>query len=140
MDTEIRHDTNLIDYAALGLTKEEQDAMASASFAAQADLANQLNNVRQLRANAEQEADVQQKVINDVTRTIDGLTVTLNNNAVTGTLGTEADVIESIIAKLVIKRNSAFTARDAAIKNANDLASQATAIANQFRTVGSMVK
>lgn len=140
MRSETRHDTNRIDYAALGLSASDQDAMASASFAAQADITNQLNYARQQRVNAEETINVQQKIINDVTKTIDGLTITLNSSAVTGSLGTEADVIETIIAKLTIKRNAAFAARDAAIKEANDLAAQALALSNQLQAIGYMVK
>ncbi len=140
LSTEIRHDTNIIDYGALGLTKDEQSALESVTFAAQNDLMSRLNEIRQQRANADEAINTNQKIINDTNKAITGLTVTMDTGAITGSLGTEGSVIEGVIAKLKLKRDDAFAARDAAITKANALAAEATSIYDQLRTVGTLVK
>lgn len=138
--TEIRHDTNVIDYAKLGLNDEEVAALDAVTYGASQDLADRLNTARQLRADLEVEINTQQKIINDTTRAIDGLTASMDTGAITGSLGTEGAVVESIINKLKLKRDDAFKARDEAINSANSVAVEAAALADQFRIVGTLVK
>lgn len=138
--TEIRHDTNKIDYDALGLTAAEQDAMASATFSAQKDLMDRLNEIKNLRANAEEDINAQQKIINDTTRAIDGLTITLDTSAIASSMGSEGSVIEEVINKLKNKRSDAVATKNELISLANSYASQASSLTDQLRSVGVLVK
>lgn len=138
--TEIRHDTNRIDYDALGLTVAEQQALASATFVAQKDLMDSLNEVKRLRANAEENINSQQKIINDTNRAISGINITLETTIVTGSFGSEGSVLEEIIAKLKVKATEAIIARDQYVILANDYAAQAASLTDQLRSVGVLVK
>ena len=138
--TEMRHDTNRIDYDALGLTVAEQQALASATFVAQKDLMDQLNEVKRLRANAEESINMQQKVINDTNKAISGITITLETTVVTGSFGSEGSILEEIIAKLKVKAAEAIIARDQYVVLANNYATQAASLTDQLRSVGVLVK
>lgn len=138
--TEIRHDTNVLDYEQMGLSPEEEQAVAELSLLTQDQLANRLNELKQLRGDAEQVINVQQKLINDTTKTINSLTVTLEEGPTTGSASTEALIVEQLIAKLKVKRSAAFATRDQAIADANRYADEATRVLDQLRTVGALVK
>jgi len=138
--TEIRHDTNVLDYEQMGLTPEEEQAIAELSLLTQDQLANRLNDLKQLRGDAEQVINVQQKLINDTTKTITSLTVTLEEGPTTGTASTEASVVEQLLVKLKAKRDSAFVIRNQAVADANRYAEEATKVLDQLRTVGTLVK
>lgn len=138
--TELRHDTNVLDYEQMGLTPEEEQAIAELSLLTQDQLANKLNELKQLRGDAEQVIHVQQKLINDITKTINSLNVTLEEGPTTGSASTEASVVEQLIVKLEAKRDAAFKTRDQAIADANRYANEASEVLDQLRTVGTLVK
>lgn len=138
--TEIRHDTNILDYEQMGLSKEEEQAIAELSLATQDQLTGRLNELKQLRGDAEQVINTQQKLINDLNKTINSLSVTLNEGPTTGSMLTESSIVENLIVKLKDKRNTAFAVRDQAIADANMYAEEATVVLDQLRTVGTLVK
>ena len=84
--------------------------------------------------------NVNQKLINDLTKTIDSLEITLDYNPTTGTAHTEATTVEQLILKLKTKRDQAFKARDEAISNADTYANEASNTMDQLRAVGLLVK
>ncbi len=138
--TELRHDTNILDYAQMGLTSEEEQAIAELSLLTQDQLTNKLNELKQLRGDAEQVINTQQKLINDTTKTIDSLTVTLEENPASSSVATEISIIEQLILKLKMKRDSAFAVRDQAVSDANYYADEAVKVLDQLRAVGVLVK
>lgn len=138
--TEIRHDTNILDYEQMGLTEEESTAIAELSLLTQNQLMDRLNELKQLRGDAEQVINVQQKLINDTTKTINSLQVTLDEGPTSGSVMTEISIVEQLISKLEAKRNVAFETRDKAIQDANLYAQEATKVLDQLRTVGTLVK
>lgn len=130
--TEIRHDTNVFNYEQIGITVEEQMVIAEASLMTQDQLSNQLNELKQLRSDAEQVINVQQKLINDTTKLINSLNITLSEGSVID--------IKSIITKLEKTRAEAFTTRDKAISDANSYAAEAEVVLDKLRSVGVLVK
>lgn len=138
--TEIRHDTNIIDYEKMGLTSEEEQAIAELSLLTQDQLSDRLNEYKRLRSDAEQIVNVQQKLINDITRTINSLRITLDEGPTTGSAATESSLVEQLVAKLVAKRDVAFATRDQAVADANWYAANASRTLDQLRAVGILVK
>ena len=67
-------------------------------------------------------------------------TLTMDTGAITGSLGTEGAVVESVIAKLKKKRDEAFILRDETIAKADKWAEEATALADHLRSIGVLVK
>jgi len=131
--TEIRHDTNRINYDPLDVSIEEQQFISDASLLANKSLQDNLNIVRQQRRNAEQLVISSQKVINDSNRTIDALNVIQDRSP-----DTDSDVDE-LIAKLEKKKDEAFIVRDQASKSANSLAVEATRLQDELRTVSTVL-
>lgn len=125
--TETRHDVTRLDYTLLDVTEDEQQLIADSSLLTQKVLADSLNSIRQKRSDAEQLVVVNQKIINDVNRTLDALAVIQNSSA-----ETDNDVDELVI-KLKSKLDAAFAARDQAVANANLYASQAADLVDQLR-------
>lgn len=138
--TEVQHDTNRLDYSSMGLTEDEQSAIEDVSLAAQIDLTSRLNELKRLRANAEEAINTNQKIINDTTKTIDSLEVTLSEAPSYGSLATELANVEDIIIKLKSRRDIAFIDRDENIALANFYASEASKVIDRLRTVGVLVK
>jgi len=130
--TEIRHDTNLLDYTALGLSADDTDKINQSSITANESLTNQLNDLRQLRANAEEEISTNQKLINDTDRAINALTVI---KASTGDAS-----LGLLIAKLVVTKSTATAARDAAMASADALAASAATITEKIRTIATVLR
>lgn len=137
--TEVRHDTNIIDYDIMGLTIEEQQAISKLSTSTQDQLMDKLNDLKQLRGDSEQIINVQQKLINDITKTINSLTVTIENGSVNNATDDIA-TIEQLINKLSKKRDDAYKIRDKAIDDANKYSQEATEVLDQLRAVGVLVK
>ncbi len=127
--TEIRHDTNQLDYASMGLSESDQAVIAKTVLASQTNFTIQLNELKKLRTDAEETINVQQKVVNETTRTINALTISIS----------DPDV-QALVIKLTIRRDSAISARDVAITNANEYAVQADAVLAQLRTISVVVK
>ena len=128
--TEIRHDTNMLDYNQMGLTSDDEDEIAQLALATQIELTNKLNILRQSRIDAEQIINVNQKVINDTTKTINALTVT-------GSVGLSVGLL---IDKLNKKRDEAILNRDAAINDANVYSNESAVTLDQLRTISTLVK
>jgi hypothetical protein len=128
--TEIQHNNNIFDYDALGVTEEEQATIAMASLKTHSDLTDQLNKLKQQRADAEVDINLQQKLINETNRTIKALEVIAKSSS---------DVAD-LITKLKKKRAEATAARDKAIEAANGYAADAEAVLVQLRAVAMVLK
>jgi hypothetical protein len=131
--TQTQHDTNRLNYDALGVDEEEQQLIADSSLIAHKNLAEQLNIARQQRANAEQEVTAQQKIINDSNRALRALESIQDSTA-----GTDSDVTE-LIQKLQLKRDEAFVARDTATGAANAFADEANRLVDEIRNVSTVL-
>lgn len=130
--TEIQHNTNVLDYDAAGITSEEQSLVATASLQAQADLTAALNAAKQARADAEIIITTQQKLINELNRSIDAFVVVVQ-------IQPNAE-ISAIIAKLRAKVVAETAILDQAIANANEQAEQAAMAATGLRALAVVVK
>jgi uncharacterized coiled-coil protein SlyX len=130
--TETRHDTNVFDYGAMGVSEDEQEVIRNASLKAQADLTARLNQLKRLRADAEVMVNTQQKTINEINRTLAGLDAILS-------ITSDQD-LKILVQKLKTKKDDAFHIRDQAIINANDYASEADKIVTELRAVAVVVK
>lgn len=126
--TEIQHNTNVFDYDKLGVTEEEQALIAQESLRAHSELTNQLNGLKQYRADAEAEINNQQKVVNEANRAITAMEAIKS-----------ADMLP-LITKLTAKRDEAAAARDETIDLANDYAAQADDVLAQLRAVAVVLK
>lgn len=136
--TEIRHNTNKLDYEMMGLTEQEQEILAEASLLTKEAITSSLNDYRQKRSDSEQSINDNQKIINDLTKTIDSLTITLDYTNTTTT--EESTIINQMIIKLKSKRDTAFVERDKAIELANFYAQESSKLVDQLRSVGLLVK
>jgi hypothetical protein len=130
--TEIRHDVNLMDSASIGLTDDDVAVIASTSLLAQASLTEALNNLKQERSDAEQVVITQQKIINEISKTLSAL-----NSIKSQVSNTEVD---QLISKLTIREAQAIVVRDEAIDKANLLAAKANDVLSQLRSVSIVVK
>lgn len=138
--TEIRHDQNLYDYAQMGLSEDEQKFISDTSLLTANALTEQLNDLKRLRADAEQIINVNQKLINDLTKTIESLTITLEYTAIDSSSGTEPNEVEELISRLEQRKNQAFIARDQAILDANQYATESNIVLDKLRSVGVLVR
>ena len=136
--TEIRHNINILDFEQMGLNPEEEFAIAEITLFTQNQLADRLNELKRLRGDAEQIVNINQKIINDTTKTINALEVTLDSDQ--STAGTEVSIIEQLIKKLKIRRDLVFLIRNQAVSDANMYAQEATIILDRLRTIGTLVK
>lgn len=130
--TETRHDTNVLDYDAMGMVAEDQALIAAQSFRAHQALSGQLNDLKQKRADAEIMVTTQQKVINETNRTIAAMEV-VQSQAV------DPDVM-ALLLKLKARRQVAFAVRDQAVTDANTYAQQAGAVLDKLRSVAVVLK
>ena len=130
--TEIRHDTNMLDNASMGLSDVDTAVIMAASIQAQAALTDQLNVLKQQRADTEQVVTTQQKIINETNKTISALQAIQ--------LQTPSPDVAALIDKLTARQVEATSVRDQAISSANDLATQADNILTQLRAVAVVVK
>lgn len=128
--TEIQHNTNAFDYASLGVTADEQEIIAQQSLRTHDQLTDELNSLKQRRADAEVDINTQQKIINETNRTLSALEVIAD---------TSADV-QALVRKLKKKRDEAFAARDLAVKNANNYATEADTVLSKLRAVSVVLK
>ncbi len=128
--TEIQHNNNVLDYATLGVTAEEQGVIARASLKTHDTLTDELNALKQKRADAEIDINSQQKVINETNRTLSALEV----------ISDSSGEVVILIRKLKKKRDDAFAARDLAVKNANDYAAKADEVLAKLRAVAVVLK
>ncbi len=130
--TETRHDTSVLDNSVLGLDQSEADLIATTSTQAYAILSSSLNQLKQLRADAESEIASQQKAINELNRTITALQVVQQQAPDNG--------VQDLIIKLQTRRDAIIVAMNQTITNANAYSTQAADIVNQLRSVAVVVK
>lgn len=131
--TQTQHDVVRLDYAALGVDDDEQQLIVDSSLLVHQDLSDQLNIVRQQRADAEQQVIANQKIINDANRTIDALEVIQSSSAETD------DDVDALIEKMKTRKDEAFILRDQAANVANVLAAEATSLVDEIRTVSTVL-
>jgi len=132
--TETQHDLNRFDYSSLGVTAEEQQLIANSSISTHNALVDRLNDLKRQRADAEIIVNSQQKIINEATRNIEALEIIADSSAET------SDDVLSLIGKLKLKRQEAFTARNAASALANMVAIEADEVVSELRTVATVLK
>lgn len=138
--TEIQHNTNRLDYSSMGISEDEQSAIEEVSQATQAVLMDRLNEAKRSRFNAEERINSAQKIINETSRAIESLEITLSEAPAYSSLSTELVNVEDIIIKLKAKRDAAFKQREESLENANFFASEASRLIDRLRTVGVLVK
>ena len=131
--TTIQHDVIRINYEPLGVDSEDQQLISDASLVAHQSLSDKLNVVRQQRKNAEQVVTANQKIINDSSRTIDALVVIQDQSPST------SGGMDELILKLEEKKSEAFAARDQASNAANALATEASRLQDELRTVSTVL-
>jgi len=132
--TETRHDLNKFDYNAMGITVEERVLIEATSLVTHDDLSDKLNELKQLRADAEVDINVQQKLINETTRNIDALNIIVDNSDET------APAIIELVEKLEEKRKATILALDQSVTDANEYAAEAELVTDELRTVAVVVK
>lgn len=132
--TEIQHNNNILDYEIMGLTEDEQQLLADNALQTQDLLTDQLNLVRQERANADQTINSNQKTINEINRTLSAIEIIIANAASTD------GSLRELVDKLTSRLNEVTAARDEAIVQANNLAAQADTIIGELRGLGIIVK
>lgn len=138
--TETRHNVSTIDYGVMEVTSTEEQAIDDLTLTAKDILMDKLNEYKRLRLNAEGIANDSQKLINETTKVIDALQLTLKTNGQVGSTTGEYVVIADLVAKLASKRNEAFKTRDIAIEDANRYAKLASTTLDSLRTVSVLVK
>ena len=138
--TETRHDVSTIDYGVMNVTSTEEQAINDLTLTAKDLLLDQLNEYKRLRLDAEGTANDSQKLINETTKVIDALQLTLKANGQAGGTTGEYVVIVDLVTKLVSKRDEAFKTRDIAIEQANRYATLASTTLDSLRTVSVLVK
>lgn len=131
--TQVQHDVNRLDYDAMGVADEERRLIAETSLLVQKSLSERLNDIRQRRANAEERTLSNQKIINDINRTMNALQV------VADSLDETDNDVQDLLDKLIAKRDVAFEDRDAAVDEANQLAEEATRLVNEIRAVSTVL-
>lgn len=138
MTTEIRHDTNLIDYSAMGLSEAEISVINDATLLTQDGITKRLNEVKQLRLDAENNINRNQKTLNEINKAIGALTITVSVDA----SGTTADsaVIDEIISKLTLQKQQIETEIGRLITLANQYANEASDLVDQLRSVSILVR
>jgi hypothetical protein len=138
--TEIRHNITTIDYDSMDVTSEEELVIDDIALTAKELLNNKLNEYKRLRLQTEKIANDNQKLINETTKVIDALGLTINTNTeVNGTTG-EFDAIMALINKLKIKRDIAFKTRDKAVVDANEYSVLAKKTLDSLRSISALVK
>ncbi len=130
--TGIQHDTNVFDYAALGISSAEQATVATTSLLAYTALTDQLNSLKQQRADAEITINLQQKLINDTTRTLTALTIVMQQ--------TNNPDLQLLIEKLTGTRDAATVVCAQAVAAASSIAAQADVVLANLRSVAVILK
>lgn len=130
--TQTQHDIIRLDYQNLGIDADEQQLIADNSLVVHKELVQELNDLKQRRADAEQRVTMHQKTINESNRAIEALTVIAEQS------GTNNDMTE-LIEKLEAKRDEAFVARDQATADANQLAELADQTLTELRKVATVL-
>lgn len=130
--TELRHDTNILNNESMGLSESDVATIATASLQVQDALTNELNLLKEQRADAELTITNQQKIANETGKTLSALQV-IQEQA-------PSDDVAALIVRLEQRQTDAIAARDVAIATANDVAAQADVILAQLRAVATVVK
>lgn len=130
---DIRHDTNLLDYQALGLPITTQSTIADEAAAAYTKLLVELNESITRRADYEIELQTTQKLINEIEKTIDGLTGVLE-------ISPTNQILISAKNDLVAKRLVLAAALVEAAARANQEALVASALQTKANRIAQLVR
>lgn len=136
MTTQIRHDTNLIDYAAMGLSESDINIINNISLLTQDDISSQLNEVKQKRLDAQNDINRYQKTLNEISKTINSLEISVQESSSTESIS----IIEDIIAKLSAQKVSIEANIDDLVIKANEYAAQASELVDKLRSVSVLVR
>lgn len=128
--TEIRHDTNVLDYDALGITDDELEAIKLSAHQALEQLEVSLNEARQNRANVEIDINKNQKAINETSKAIAALE----------TLSEIDPSVLPTVEKLQANLGQLQATRDELMEKANSHAMEAEAILNKMRRLMQVVR
>ncbi len=127
-DTEIRHDTNLLDYDAIGLSSAEQDLIKSSADAQFKELSDELNVLKMSHSDTSILLNTNQKTINEVSKAISAL----------GQLST--DGISSIVAKLNARLTELTVEKNTLIETLNSIAAEASSVSDSLKQLSELVK
>lgn len=131
-ETVIRHNTNLLDLVALGISQDDIDSLGDKSALAMARLIDDLNRYRSERANTEVKISDNQKLINEVVKAIGAV------DAIISVLGDSAAI--ETRSRLVSKLRDLESDRTVLIELANETAVAAERARNELLTVSQLVR
>ncbi len=131
--SDIRHDTNLMDYGAAGIDAATQAAIESESATAFDELTAQLNDVVEERKNYEIQSQDTQKLLNEVNKILDGLRSVVAVNPTSSTL-------YAAIVELEAKQTMLLALQESLIVSANDAATRAIDIQVKANKVAQLVR
>ena len=131
-ETEVRHDTNRYDFAAIGITADKQQAFIEDIKKGQAKVRQDLNDCVQQRADADITIDKLNKQLAEAEKTRNASIYA--NDAVGG-----SPVLEDAIAKLAGQIESLKQQIDVQIKLANSLVEKADLLRNKYLTLCKLV-
>lgn len=131
--SDIRHDTNLMDYSAAGIDAVTQAAIELESATAFSELTAQLNDVIEDRKNLEVQSQDTQKLLNEVNKILDGLRGVVEVNPTSSTL-------HAAIVELEAKRVVLLAQQESLIVSANEAAALAAEIQVKVNRVAQLVR
>lgn len=129
---DVRHDTNLLDYEALGISGTDLTDLLSESDAALRSLSEDLNAAIKDRLNAEADLATNQHLITELHKAIGAIEAVLTVSSSTG--------LAAALDGLVVKLAEAETERDELTVAANEAAAEATVIRDKIVTVSQLVR
>lgn len=131
--SDVRHDTNLLDYGAIGLSQDIQAAIEQESAAAYYNLQQQLNEAITKRRDLELDAQDTQKKLNEVNKTIDGLQGVL-------VVSPNNQTLLAAVTELEAKREELRTQQTRLVAEANEVAALATDLQAKVNKVAQLVR
>lgn len=129
--TQNRHDLFVIDYEKLDLDESDKAVIEESAAAVHKTLVSRLNDIKRQRADLEEQVKVNQKVINEIKKTLNALEI-ISENSDTDVSGMQ----EELNAKLDIE----YATRDAYIDEANQLAAEAVVVKDKINTISTVTK
>ena len=131
--SEFRHNLNEFDYGSMGLDDDDYSIIENFSAAAREKLSSDLNKLKQLRADSEVIIHKNQKLINEINKNVNALTIIADNS------DDNSDIL-LLIDKLKYKLSMASADLDQAISDADRYASEADIVSDKLRSVCTVVK
>ena len=129
----VRHDTNILDYAALGLDQATIDAIVDSSEGAYQSLLNNLNDLVSQRSDYEIQLSATQKSINESAKASAGLSAIIELDPSSQVLLAAKQTIDAKYRELsLLQAELTVKANDAAVK--------AQAMKNKIEQLGHMVR